>query len=260
MSGSVFPPGGLLAGAAFMAWVACAHAQADTAAANAAAPSAAARFVESCRDALARGTAEPGCQQPMRPDMLQQLKSDAITTQNPRLLSFVGEAYEDRRSGMADYSQAYRWYLMAAVRGDARAMQRLAELNRNGMGVAQDKVKALGYARLAEQLGAPGTKAAGGVAQTIKELGSQMATEELALAEKFALEMEAAVKRQAGGQPLLPPVQATTVPFMGAPTQGSDTGRVAPGLPSVPGLGAGAVPAMPQPQPEAGFPGTFNEK
>ena len=114
-----------------------------------------ARFIESCNEALQRGVAELGCQGPIYRNELERLKREALNTQNPQLLSFVGDAYQNPRSGLGDMGQAYRWYLLAAVRGDPRAMQRLTEMNRKGQGVPKDSVKALGYARLLERMAQP---------------------------------------------------------------------------------------------------------
>src|SRR5690606_5149472 len=80
-----------------------------------------ARFLEACNEALERGVAELGCQGPIYRNELERLKREALNTQNPQLLSFVGDAYQNPRSGLGDMGQAYRWYLLAAVRGDPRA-------------------------------------------------------------------------------------------------------------------------------------------
>ncbi|WP_226858544.1 hypothetical protein [Diaphorobacter aerolatus] len=93
--------------------------QAAQQAAQQQAPSAAtaARFVQSCNDSLERGVTDLGCQAPLYRNELERLKREALTTQNPQLLSFVGEAYRNPRTGLGDLGQAYRWYLLAAVRG-----------------------------------------------------------------------------------------------------------------------------------------------
>lgn len=170
--------------------------------AQAAAPTAGvgARFIESCNEALQRGVAELGCQGPIYRNELERLKREALNTQNPQLLSFVGDAYQNPRSGLGDMGQAYRWYLLAAVRGDPRAMQRLTDMNRQGQGVPKDNVKALGYARLLERMAQPDSGAQPNVLSLINELGAEMAVEEVALAERFAAELEARIQRQASGQ------------------------------------------------------------
>ena len=155
------------------------------AAANPVSATTAARFVEDCNEAMERGVATLGCQAPLYRNELERLKREAVSTQNPQLLSFVGDAYRNPRSGLGDMGQAYRWYLMAAVRGDPTAMQRLADMNRNGMGVPKDAVKALGYARLVQRMVQPGG-AQPNVVSIINELGNEMAVEEVALAERFA--------------------------------------------------------------------------
>ena len=188
-----------------------------------------ARFVEACNQSIERGVAPLGCQGPIYRSELERLKQEALTTQNPSLLSFVGDAYQNQRSGIADISQAYRWYLLAAVRGDPRAMQQLAEMNRQGRaGVPQDRVKALGYARLAERMGAPGMTAAAAadVTRVITELGGQMAAEEVALAERFSQELETQVRQRQSGE------------AVGA-------GTVAPGIPSAAGVLPGTSQAVP---------------
>ncbi|RYF67830.1 MAG: sel1 repeat family protein [Comamonadaceae bacterium] len=174
---------------------------APTPAQQAAAPgaTAGARFLESCNEALERGVAELGCQGPIYRNELERLKREALNTQNPQLLSFVGDAYQNPRSGLGDMGQAYRWYLLAAVRGDPRAMQRLTEMNRKGQGVPKDNVRALGYARLLERMGQPDTGTQRNVLSVINELGAEMAVEEVALAERFASELEARIQRQSTG-------------------------------------------------------------
>lgn len=156
-----------------------------------------ARFIESCNEALQRGVAELGCQGPIYRNELERLQREALATQNPQLLSFVGDAYQNPRSGLGDMGQAYRWYLLAAVRGDPRAMQRLTEMNRKGQGVPKDNVKALGYARLLERMAQPDSAAQRNVLSVINELGAEMAVEEVALAERFSAELEARIQRQA---------------------------------------------------------------
>ena len=213
--------------------------------------STAARFIESCNDALQRGVVAPGCQAPIYRNELERLKQEAITTQNPNLLSFVGDAYRNPRSGFADMSQAYRWYLMAAVRGDPQAMQRLAEMNRAGSGVPKDNVKAMGYARLVQRMSSAGTQKKANVVSIINELGDEMAVEELALAERFAAQLEAQILRPHHSQgdsassssaPTVLPVKPDShLPGMpqAAPTQAPATVPAIPGtvMPGVPSLG-----------------------
>ncbi|WP_245598037.1 sel1 repeat family protein [Ottowia thiooxydans] len=167
--------------------------------------STAARFIENCNDALKRGIVDAGCQAPIYRNELERLKTEAITTQNPGLLSFVGDAYRNPRSGFSDMGQAYRWYLMAAVRGDPQAMQRLSEMNRAGAGVPRDNVKALGYARLAQRMSLPGAGAKADVLSIINELGDEMAVEEMALAERFATQLTQQIRREDGQAPTLEP-------------------------------------------------------
>ena len=199
-----------------------------------------ARFLEACNEALERGVAELGCQGPIYRNELERLKREALNTQNPQLLSFVGDAYQNPRSGLGDMGQAYRWYLLAAVRGDPRAMQRLAEMNRKGQGVPKDNVKALGYARLLERMAQPDTGTHRNVLTVINELGAEMAVEEVALAERFASELEARIQRQSttgtadsGAEPKLP-----AAPAAGATRPGS----VLPGMSAVPRSAGTAAP------------------
>ncbi|MPN09252.1 hypothetical protein SDC9_156541 [bioreactor metagenome] len=191
----------------------------------------------------------PGCQAPLYRNELEQLKREALTTQNPQLLSFVGDAYRSQRTGIGDLGQAYRWYLMAAVRGDPRALQQLSDMNRKGMGVPQDSVKALGYARLAERLTPRDGKRQPNVVNLINELGNDMAAEEMALAESFANQLEQRIRRETPGLPSNP--QAQTSPPPGAlPTSRPATSGAVPapaGLPAsaapVPGSVLPGVPA-----------------
>ncbi|QIL73425.1 sel1 repeat family protein [Diaphorobacter sp. HDW4B] len=137
-----------------------------------------------------------GCQAPLYRNELERLKREAVTTQNPQLLSFVGDAYRNPRSGLGDMGQAYRWYLMAAVRGDPLAMQRLSEMNRKGIGVPKDNVKAMGYARLVQRMSQPGGATQPNVLSMINELGDEMAVEEVALAERFAGQLQERIRRE----------------------------------------------------------------
>lgn len=196
-----------------------------------------ARFLESCNEALERGVAELGCQGPIYRNELERLKREALNTQNPQLLSFVGDAYQNPRSGVGDMGQAYRWYLLAAVRGDRRAMQRLAEMNRQGQGVPKDNVKALGYARLLERMAQPDTATHRNVLTVINELGAEMAVEEVALAERFSAELESRILRQsASGAAEAGDGSRPPAPAGGAVRPGS----VLPGMSAVPRAMAGA--------------------
>jgi TPR repeat protein len=229
-----------------------APAPAPTPAQQAAAPgaTAGARFLEACNEALERGVAELGCQGPIYRNELERLKREALNTQNPQLLSFVGDAYQNPRSGLGDMGQAYRWYLLAAVRGDPRAMQRLTEMNRKGQGVPKDNVRALGYARLLERMSQPDTGTHRNVVSVINELGAEMAVEEVALAERFASELEARIQRQASGEgsdkggdarpaaagaarpgSVLPGMSAVPRPAPGAPAPAAVPGGTLPGTP-----------------------------
>ncbi|AVP57195.1 SEL1-like repeat protein [Pulveribacter suum] len=203
--------------------------------AGAPAASTGARFLESCNLSLQKGVTDLGCQGPLYRNELQRLQREALATQNPQLLSLVGDAYGSRRSGLADAGQAYRWYLLAAVRGDPHAMQRLAEMNRQGTGTPQDKVKALGYARLAQRLALPGTAEAGqDVAQVIDQLGAEMAVEEVALAERFAAELQAQVQHAGPAAPGASAAAPSTVPGSGLPGVPLP-GRSDPGATALPG-------------------------
>ncbi|MBP8204550.1 MAG: sel1 repeat family protein [Giesbergeria sp.] len=195
--------------------------------------------------------AELGCQGPIYRNELERLKREALNTQNPQLLSFVGDAYQNPRSGLGDMGQAYRWYLLAAVRGDRRAMQRLTEMNRQGQGVPKDNVKALGYARLLERMAQPDTGTPRNVLSVINELGAEMAVEEVALAERFSAELEARIHRQTAigtGDP-------GTEPKAAAPAAGPvRPGSGMPGMAAVPRTIPGA--AAPAAVPGSTLPGT----
>lgn len=242
--------------AAGAAAAAAANAGAPTPAQPAPAPGATvgARFIESCNEALERGVTDLGCQGPIYRNELERLKREALNTQNPQLLSFVGDAYQNPRSGLGDMGQAYRWYLLAAVRGDPRAMQRLSEMNRKGQGVPKDNVRALGYARLLERMGQGDPAAQRNVLSVINELGAEMAVEEVALAERFAAELEARVQRQAA---------LTSGGGSGAAEASASTGlsgALRPGA-TVPGMSivprpAPAAPVVPAAAPGTTLPGT----
>ncbi|RYF82604.1 MAG: sel1 repeat family protein [Comamonadaceae bacterium] len=204
-----------------------------------------ARFVEACQQAIERGQVNAGCQGPLYASEIARLKEDALRSNNPNLLTLLGDAYQSNRTGISDIGQAYRWYLLGAVRGDPRAMQRLSELYRNGRGAPMDNVKAMGYARLAQKLAPPGSASAQQATQAIDTLGRDMAAEEVGLAERFAAELEAGLHAQGGGAGTAPGV-AAALPGQTAP------GAVPPaplGSARLPGLGAArvAVDAAPAP-------------
>lgn len=227
-----------------------------------AAAEAGARFVESCQQAIERGMVNPGCQGPLYGSEISRLKEDALRTQNPALLTLLGDAYQSNRSGISDIGQAYRWYLLGAVRGDPRAMQRLSDLYRNGQGVPKDNIKALGYARLAQRLALPGSQNAKGAAETINSLGQEMAAEETALADRFASELEAQMRQTPGAA-----ASGTSgMPGTASPPPAAALGPAGPKLSGPPGLGAlraaeataptaSPAPAAPARSPLGGFPG-----
>lgn len=228
-------------------------APAAQAAATAPAATAGARFIESCNQSLERGVADLGCQGPIYRNELERLKREALSTQNPQLFSFVADAYENPRSGLGDMGQAYRWYLLAAVRGDPRAMQRLTEMNRKGQGVPKDNVKALGYARLLQRIAQPDVGTPPHMLSLINELGTEMAVEEVALAERFAAELEARIHRQAAGeggdpgtQPLSAAAAAPGRPGSGLPGMATTLPRANPVAPSAPAaLPGSTLPGIP---------------
>jgi hypothetical protein len=150
-----------------------------------------ARFLESCQQNIEQGINTPACQGALYTKEINSLKEEALRTNTPELFTLLGDAYKNNGSPIADVSQAYRWYLLGAVRGDARAMQRLAELYQDGKGAPLDKVKAAGYERLTRRL-ATGKNPA----PIISKLGSEMAIEEMALAQRFADEFEKVIQRQ----------------------------------------------------------------
>ncbi|WP_371436640.1 sel1 repeat family protein [Polaromonas sp.] len=197
-----------------------------------------ARYVESCQQAIERGVVSPGCQGPLYASEIARLKEDALRSNNPNLLTLLGDAYQSNRSGISDIGQAYRWYLLGAVRGDPRAMQRLSELYRNGSGAPRDNIKALGYARLAERLAPPGSTSAKQATEAVTSLGNEMAAEEVVLADRFASELENTIRRQgptgagepASTTPVAEPKTARTLsnlPGMGA-AQADSSARVSP--------------------------------
>ena len=62
---------------------------------------------------------------------------------------YVGEIYEKGWVGEADFATASTWYAKAAEQGDRRAQRRLAYFYDNGLGVGEDRDKALGLWRTA---------------------------------------------------------------------------------------------------------------
>jgi TPR repeat protein len=190
-----------------------------------------ARYLESCKNASTDGNPMPGCPGALHGTDIEQLKQEALRTKNPQLFTMLGDVYQSNRAGMADPSQAYRWYVLAAVRGDPEAMARLSEMYKTGKGTAQDKVKALGYARLTQKMAPAGSAAARQAKQTVRSLGGKMASSEITMAEQFAgdLEQQLTERRPSFGSvdtpsatgnvvtaPVAPVVDSRTLPGMGA--------------------------------------------
>lgn len=208
----------------------------------------AARYVQACQDALRSGQTGLGCSGDLFNNELRQLETQALQTRNPALLTLVGEVYRNEKMPVTDMGQAYRWYLMAAVRGDAMAMERLSQMYQRGSGVPADPVKALGYARLTQQFAQQSRRGGGDIARTIQRLGSEMAVEEVALSERFAQEMEARISQgKATGSVSLsaPAASKSSIPGAGgafgapanATSSGSGTGSAPAQLIRIPGLG-----------------------
>jgi hypothetical protein len=223
------------------------------------------RYVESCQQAVGRGVVRADCQQPLRGNEILRLRDEALRTNDPALLMLLGDIYQSDRIGVSDIGQAYRWYLMAAVRGDPRAMQRLSDLYRSGQGAPQDKVKALGYARLAQRLAEPGSANARRANETVKQLGGEMAAEERTLADRFARELEAqmrqgqtraAAQRIPGAASAAPP--ESPPPLLLTPAPAAAPAAATPKLLQLPGLSAAQeaqpAPAMPPGVPLAPMP------
>ena len=99
----------------------------------------AARFLASCHQSLNSGRLDPACQGATYRGDLERLRVEALRTQNPSLITLVGDAYSSALAPVSDSGEAYQWYLMAAVRGDPRAMERLADMYRNGRGVPRGR-------------------------------------------------------------------------------------------------------------------------
>lgn len=211
-----------------------------------------ARYVESCQQAIERGVVNAGCQGPLYASEIARLKEDALRTNNPNLLTLLGDAYQSNRSGVSDIGQAYRWYLLGAVRGDPRAMQRLSELYKSGRGAPQDNIKALGYARLAQRLAVPGSASAKQATDTINSLGNDMAAEEVVLADRFASELEGKLRGPGAAS-------ATSGPAMVPAPAGGPTPGGGANISRLPGMGAaqaqGAPPSAAVASPLGGLPG-----
>ncbi|MCB2037744.1 MAG: sel1 repeat family protein, partial [Ottowia sp.] len=162
----------------------------------------AARFLASCHQSLNSGRLDPACQGATYRGDLERLRVEALRTQNPSLITLVGDAYSSALAPVSDSGEAYQWYLMAAVRGDPRAMERLADMYRNGRGVPRDRVKAFGYARATARLAVPGSAAANQAERALAELSQEMSAQEIALAERFANQMQANASRTPGLGPV----------------------------------------------------------
>lgn len=237
-----------------------------------AAVSDAVRFLQSCQQAQAGGRVDPACEGAAFSNQLDRLQAEAMRTRNPALLSLVGDAHEQAMS-----ADAYQWYLMAAVRGDPYAMARLADLYNAGRGVPRDRVKAFGYARATQRLALPGSAAAARAERLLSDLGRELSAQELALAERFAMEMQGLPDqgRRLPGLRLGPHVGAgASLPHDGAATT-EDASQPPPdplwtgplmhavprGLPDVghlPGTGSLPLVVMPEQPLQDPVPGTRN--
>jgi hypothetical protein len=197
-----------------------------------------ARFVENCQQALERGNVPAGCQGSLYANEIARLKEEALRSNNPALLTLLGDAYQGNRSAISDVGQAYRWYLLAAVRGDPRAMQRLSELYKGGRGTPNDNVKALGYARLAQRLAVPGSKTATEASRASASLAGTMASEEVKLADRFAVDLEATLRRegaQAADLTATTPADSAAAGWQGGITlrEGAQTPAAGPAIPGM---------------------------
>lgn len=215
----------------------------------AAAASNSSRFVAACQDGLARDQLQPGCRGVFQGSEIERLKEEALRSNSGRLYSLLGAAYDDDRSGSANLAQAYRWYLLAAVRGDARAAQRLSEMYQTGRGAPEDRVRALGYARLTQRLSSPDSSVARQARRAESRIGRGMASDEIDKADQFAQEMESAVQQQrvlphAAEHPELAP--SPTVGAAPAPSTRYPTSAPT-GIPGLPGdrTGVSTGPALP---------------
>ncbi|WP_298430473.1 sel1 repeat family protein [Ottowia sp.] len=214
----------------------------------------AARFLASCHQSLDSGRLDPACQGATYRGDLERLRVEALRTRNPSLITLVGDAYSSALAPVSDSGEAYQWYLMAAVRGDPRAMERLADMYRNGRGVPRDRVKAFGYARATARLAVPGSAAANQAERALAELSQEMSAQEIALAERFANQMQATASRTPGLGPVqdaardaagpaaasagpgtaprdrAAPDAAWTGPLMSPVPRGASTGNALPGV------------------------------
>ena len=100
-----------------------------------------------------------------------------------------------------------------------------------------------------ERMAQPDTGTPRNVLSIIDELGAEMAVEEVALAERFAAELEARVQRQAVGAGAEPggdarPAKAAERPGAGLPGM-SAVPRTAPGAPAPAVVPGSTVPGMP---------------
>ena len=205
-----------------------------------------ARFLESCKNASADGKPMPGCTGALPGTDIELLKQEALRTNNPQLFTQLGRAYENRGGGLSAPTLAYRWYVLAAVRGDPEAMVRLSEMYKTGQGTAQDTVKALGYARLTQKMAPAGSALARQANQTVRGLGGKMVSSELALAEQFADDLEQQLTERklssgsadtpsatgnAGTLPVAPVLDSRlTLPGMSAASIANDRADAAPKL------------------------------
>ncbi|MEZ5632318.1 MAG: sel1 repeat family protein [Burkholderiaceae bacterium] len=210
----------------------------------------AARFLASCYQSLNSGRLDPACQGATYRGDLERLRVEALRTQNPSLITLVGDAYSSALAPVSDSGEAYQWYLMAAVRGDPRAMERLADMYRNGRGVPRGRVKAFGYARATARLAVPGSAAANQAERALAELSQEMSAQEIALAERFANQMQANASRTPGLGPVqdaardaagpaaagpasrdrAAPDAAWTGPLMSPVPRGASTSNALPGV------------------------------
>ena len=94
----------------------------------------------------------------------------------------LGRVYEDGRDVPQDYSEAAKWYRLAAEQGQASAQSNLALMYRQGRGVPQDFIQAHMWWNLVAMQGDKGAAA------SRDAIAKRMTPAEVAEAEKMARE------------------------------------------------------------------------
>ena len=81
------------------------------------------------------------------------IAEDWDETEDPKFQNNMGNRHRTGKTGIINYSEALRWYRLAAVQGYAGAQNNLAAMHEQGLGVVKKDITAAHWYRLAAEQG-----------------------------------------------------------------------------------------------------------